>query len=372
MKRLKAPSLIILCTTIAMAAGLVPPSFAEEPVADSGRFHCDLGKFQKLPALLLIGENHCSKSSVKVKAEMAARGAKGEIFAAFEVAGLRAVYPWTSDFLFTDFKVARTEQSRLFGIESPFAHGISISYIYASGGGATCEQNSPSAAFSRFVLYLRNNPFLQRSWEEVRAVPPTPDDRSSGITELSDKIERARTAPGAEVQAIVESFHEDDVKDFQKILARVNARYVAMANETYLPDLGITKKLRPYPDVIWRDSMENILIPVRNRDMFDNIADIYCRAAEEGKNLAISMGSAHLPGVEGYLRQWSQDRIPLRTDLSYDDEKPYADPDVSSPIIKTLETLAAPSPNAVKTAPGLSKMLPSLESFDFSAAEAKR
>lgn len=94
----KAPSLVLFAA-IGLCAAAARNSFCAETVRESGRFHCDLETFQRLPALLLIGENHCSASSLKVKADLAARGAKGEIFAAFEVADLRAVYPWNADFI---------------------------------------------------------------------------------------------------------------------------------------------------------------------------------------------------------------------------------------------------------------------------------
>ncbi|MFA6092006.1 MAG: hypothetical protein WCU88_05230 [Elusimicrobiota bacterium] len=360
------------------------PSLAGETVKDSGRAHCDLGKFQRLPALLLIGENHCRDSSTKVKDEMTALGAEGKIFAAFEAADMRVVYPWNADLLYADFGAARTERSRIFGIDSPFAHGLAISYGYASGTASICAKDPHKDSFARFIKALRNNPYLQRSWEEVRDAPLSAED--SGLAGLLNAIEEARTSSEDISRAASQPLSEEGYPSFLRIAARVNARYVAMANERYLPDLGLTDRLTPYPEIRGPWALRKILpdwsfaqaddakitVPVRNRDMFDNIADIYCLAAAEGKNMAVSMGADHVPGVEGYLRRWSGDAIPLKAERSFVQKLPDDDLSAAGPVLEALSALSLASPQGKALSPALPKKASSLDRFDFSSAENNR
>ncbi|MFA6093076.1 MAG: hypothetical protein WCU88_07165 [Elusimicrobiota bacterium] len=266
-----------------------------------------------LPQLLLFGEAaHESRETIFVKRHAAERANTGSIFAAFEVAKDHAVYPRAEQVLFSDFDLQRSAHSRLFGIESPFAHGLCASYRFAG--------DAPS--LEGFLFYLNINPYLRDVWEDVRKNLSS-DDASAGLAALSDDLERARTAPADKWTQIVDIQSGKNRTNFISLMERINVRYVELANKSYLRVLGISGSLKPVASADskdegrkWEDSYETLLIPVRDRDMYDNIADVYCRAAEEGKNLVASVGSSHVPGIAKMFQDWSKGRIPLTTGTS--------------------------------------------------------
>jgi hypothetical protein len=338
----------------ALLPAAAPAQDAPDPVSvevrDSGRSRCDLGRSKSLPALVLVGGDHeyhpdsreddgeapldepgpynseTSANSDEVNSLAVRYAAEGRLFAAFEAARSRAFYPGAEDLIFSEFGVKRQGRSRVFGIEAPFAHGLASSYVYAT--------TNPS--WEGFLFYLRLNPYLCGAWQDVRESLGSGDE-ASGLAAVADLIERSRAA------AVLDPRRPDEIRGansghFYGLLERVNARFVDLANEN-LASLGISEPLvAPAPASspcrapgasknpllarscqlrfqAWRRSFKIIEVPLRDRDMFDNIADVYCRAAREGKALVVSVGANHVPGIERLLRRWSGGRIPLTTNV---------------------------------------------------------
>jgi pheromone shutdown protein TraB len=131
-----------------------------------------------------------------------------------------------------------------------------------------------------------------------------------------------------------------------RLAAKVNARYVALADQEFLDDMGLSKELFPVPERVQGDdvesqlkmekalrSLETIIVPLRDRDMADGIADIYCRAADEGRNLVVSLGGGHYDGITARLKKWNP-RIPIQVGNSL-----YR----SGPMILKIRSMAAPA-----------------------------
>jgi pheromone shutdown protein TraB len=133
---------------------------------------------------------------------------------------------------------------------------------------------------------------------------------------------------------------------------------VALANEKFLPAMGLTGRLSPYSDDNLFTSLQNrrsfesskeaVTVDVRDKALADNIADVYCAAAGEGMNLVVSIGDAHLPGVEALLKEWSRGRIPLEVERSYEPspenrESVQESLDAAWPILEKIGRLASPS-----------------------------
>lgn len=287
------------------------------------RSHCRLESLTRLPKLLLIGENHCSPHSDAVKAAAARLGAQGRLFTALEVGVNRAAYPWDGERLHRDFAVTRTPASRLYGIESPFAHGLAISYIYAIGRGHSCLQDKRTPP-EKFVDYARINPHLRHAWDEARAADAEPFD--AGETELARRIDAALAGTSGFVA------RPEDERAFVSLARRVNARYAAAANSRDREDMGRDKPLSATPlrnpssvadlggALNWSEALDDkeyTVLALRDRDLGENIADVYCAAAAEGRHVAASVGDDHLPGITALLAAWSGGRLPLETAHSW-------------------------------------------------------
>ena len=82
---------------------------------------------------------------------------------------------------------------------------------------------------------------------------------------------------------------------------------------------------------------------VRDRDLAENIADLYCSAAAEGRHVVASVGADHLPGVAALLTAWSVGRIPLESAESWGKGE-------AGPLLARLEALSA-EPLAIAPGP---------------------
>ncbi|MFA6092005.1 MAG: hypothetical protein WCU88_05225 [Elusimicrobiota bacterium] len=324
-----------------------------EGVRDSGRFHCDLDSFQKRPPLLLIGEDHCSVTSQQVKIEMVARGSKGSMFSALE-----GFAPWQAELLAKRFKGSYDkETSRLFGIESAFMYGLNGCHLQAIGAlqqyrnaGGACVNLTPSRVFQSFLLLLQDNPYVRYVWEQVR----DKENAFSGteLEPLARIFDQAMAAPSFDVLTpLAAGFTMKDAPNFMRLVRKMDAVYVALANTRFASEIGVGGSLNAIPEdpngsfkdqwalMKFQTTLNTPLVHIRNRDMFDNIADIYCRAAEEGKVLAVSVGKKHLPGIEKRLKAWSKGRIPLK--LADSDTEP-------GPILDYLESIDPTKPPSLK------------------------
>lgn len=321
---------------IALLVALLASAVSAEgarPVLPSGRARCDLSRLERLPPLLLIGENHCSAHSTRVKAAMARLGAEGRLYAAFEVGDDFAAYPWEAERLHRSLGVARAPGSRIYGVESPFAHGLVLTYLGASGRYPNCSPQPRLRALEKLAAYTRINPYLERAWRETRvaasADPAAAPAAAALARALSEPDGVSPRAEPAELEAL------------PLLARRLNQAYVELANREFLPAMGLQDELPATPsgqDLLgWYAALEVedvLVVDLRDRDMADAIAAVYCAAASEDRAVVASVGAAHLPGIGKDLAAWSAGRIPL--------EKAWS-ANLSEPILDRLEALASPS-----------------------------
>lgn len=264
------------------------------------RSHCDLGAFARLPTLLLIGESHGSLHSLRVKKSAVDLAADGRLFVALEAGGTMAAYPWMVDQLHSSLGSVRTDKSRLFGIESPFPHGLFMTYLVAAEAASR-----PMAALDMLRGLLHYNHYALRCWDDVLA-GPLQGDALSLARGIDKSLQRAAGAP------LLDSTSEDSLS---LLARRLNARYVALANERYRSELD--GRLFAAAEDRGSDRQTRALSgdagflvkAVRDRDLAENIIDVYCAAAQEGRHAAASVGSAHVPGVRKLLVEWSGGRL---------------------------------------------------------------
>jgi len=317
---------ISLLTATILPAGAVT-------VQPSGRARCDLSRLERLPPLLLVGENHCSAHSTRVKAAMARHGASGRLYSAFEVGNDFAAYPWEVERLHRSFGAARAPGSRIYGVESPFAHGLVLTYLYAQGRFPSCSPESRLRALEKLVAYTRINPYMERAWLSARAAAFSEPTAAPAAAALG----RALAAP----EGIVPQAEPAELEALPLLARRLNQAYVELANREFLPAMGLQDKLPATPSGLnvlgWSaafDVEDTLIVDLRDRDMADAIAAVYCAAAAEGRAAVASVGAAHLPGISKNLEAWSGGLIPL--------EKAWSE-NLSEPILERLNALASPS-----------------------------
>lgn len=81
----------------------LPPVGEGSPFFESSRrgksfspeIPCDLSVLKDVPKLLLIGEEHCSENSLRVRREAMRLGSEGDFFMSSEVGYDLVFYPWS-------------------------------------------------------------------------------------------------------------------------------------------------------------------------------------------------------------------------------------------------------------------------------------
>lgn len=315
--RMKLPcALLALLLAASPAAALM----IDYPVAESGRSHCSPESLRHAPPVFLIGECHKAQSSKKVRQGLAEEAAAGRIYAALESGVTKAIMPWDLREAHAAYGVPYGEASRLYGVDSPFGYALVRSYtligFFQDDEPRERGRSEWGSEFAAYCRGVKGNPYAERAWEDARAAmgAGAPPFLAAGLERCEDWPKEAEGIPGATLLAFA---------------AANNAAFVALANEKFLPAMGLSTPLEPYSEnlvlsFLYRRSMSRsaatVVSSLRDRDMGDNAIDLYCAAAEEGKVLAVSVGAEHLAGVEARLRAWSGDRIPLRVAHSYDAE----------------------------------------------------
>lgn len=284
-------------------------------------FPCDLSAAAAPPPILLVGENHCAPSSRAFKRRLAADAAAGAVYGGSEVALEHAFYPDRADDAFSELGAARTEASRFYGLESPFAHGLAVSYLAEGGPYTDCHNAGATGLMKRYAYYLRHNSYLAYAWEKAEGAhggyAGTPQES------MARWLDRAAAA-AAGYEREVDRFTKFDFEAFYALERDINEQYVALANDRYLPELGFRLSLHPLrggfvDGLLAAYSFDAVILEVRNRDMARAAMGLYCAAAKEGKPLVAVMGAAHVAGIEALLREAGGGVVPIRSLRSYPD-----------------------------------------------------
>ncbi|MFA6092304.1 MAG: hypothetical protein WCU88_01970 [Elusimicrobiota bacterium] len=362
------------------------PLAARELVRPSGRQHCDTRNLKNLPQILLIGEIHSGffgplDAIANLKSDMVFNATERNIYAAFETGDSDITsmhYPWENKDAAEYYAMKKLPSAENISIiDSPLPYGLNISYRAAGG----------SASFPDIALLLRDNPYVRKAWEDVKQqnngfsgtdLEPFARILDSAYMKtsffdlrkqwLETLIKAEKSSPPTEFELNNEHETLRDIgwkSPLKKYLPNhdVSGRYllflagkiytqlVALTNESFLPALGLTQELIPidaFREIskhdLSRASEDNrlLMIQVRDRDMADSLADIYCAAADDnGKNVVAMIGGGHIPGVLERLREWSDNRIQIRAVVPTD-----ASRGIPEEILKELESAGAAVENA--------------------------
>ncbi|MFA6091575.1 MAG: hypothetical protein WCU88_00265 [Elusimicrobiota bacterium] len=339
-------------------------------VKDSGRSHCDPGKLPARPTLLLIGECHDCASSKLIKQEMARRSAKDEFYTALESGLDQGFYPWDKTQAVKEFNLDPQQKVDLYPIDPPLAYGLTVfekmleETVVHEDVDMFPEEMSRLWLRSLLVMSYstRGNPYAQRAWESAVASFEG-DEKLKSVAHILNSI--SESSQNLSTDNCIDRYFGGKnalpfhVQAFKQVAIRYHDAYVALINEKFLLAMGLSEELQYLSkgqiltgNKAWLvlESNFKILINVRNRDFSDNIADIYCQAGLSGRNLVVSIGYVHVPGVEARLRKWSRS-IPLRVEQSFahkeDPTLALTDLDAAEPILKLLSDLAQPAPKQV-------------------------
>jgi hypothetical protein len=269
---------------------------------------------------------------------MADLALEGSLVAGLEAGGGRGVLPWDGAEAISGRPGG--PRSRLYGVDSPLAYGLVRSYSLAGfmeeEAPEDLENSQLGGRLEDYCMAMSGNPFARRAWEDAVSAL---EERERAV--FSGGLDRCadfkRLGPSIPERAFLDFFQAN------------NAAFTALANDKFLAGMGLSEALSPWRpgkvDLAALRSARTVMSSVRDRDMSDNIADLYCLAASEGKALAVSIGGGHLPGVRSRLEQWSRGLIPLRTAFSYaalfDDR---SDEEAALPLFGEIRRLAGAGP----------------------------
>lgn len=271
----------------------------------AGGFPCDLSALPRKPVIALIGENHCDAGSRKVKNDAWARALRGEL-----AVGQEGVYYGAESKFYEMLHLPAGPDSLLFGIEQEFSHGLVMSY-FAGESVNVCGKTEDDSAYSSALSLSDNLPY-QQAWEIVL--------EENGGHALLRRSHAARLlehgAHGRPItKAEFEALNQADFDDMLHLMRLMNDVFVESANE-HLEDLGLTKPLVPLPKEVHapptpqekaqlkaaNDSIDAVIIPVRNRTMVANLERVYCSVAPTGRQVVAVVGLNHVAGMLELLR----------------------------------------------------------------------
>jgi len=300
--------LTLLLPGLPAHAGDAVPAVEGIPYAMSEGFPCDLRRFQRLPKLLLIGENHCDRGSKAVKEAAVRSAGEGTFFTGLEAAENHALYQNNAEAALEAYGLEADADSRVFGIESALPHGLIGTYFYAEGkgGGSWCEEPAWRRILLHFFTMVQDNPFLRYSWDKAYA--DAEGYAGSRLREVAGRIQAILQEPGYDPSAAAGSFSKKDSELFQELALSLNSAYVDLVNEKYLARLGLSEPAPKARDGItsidiFYGKLAKVLIDIRDRDMAKAVEGLYCYAASEGKNVAAIVGAAHVPGIRAHLER---------------------------------------------------------------------
>ena len=272
----------------------------------AGGFPCDVGALPRKPMIVLIGENHCDPGSRKVKRDAWQRALRGEL-----AVGQEGVYYGGERQFYQMLNLPAGPNTLLFGIEQEFSHGLVTSY-FAGESINVCGKTVDDSAYSSALSLSDNLPY-QKAWEIVlEENGGNALLRRSHAARLLDHGAHGRPITEAEFQAL----SQDDFNDMLRLMRLMNNVFVEAANDN-LASLGLTQPLVPLPKEVHEpatpaeraqikaaeDSIDAVIIPVRNRAMVANLERVYCSVAPTGRQVVAVVGAAHVPGMMQLLRE---------------------------------------------------------------------
>lgn len=329
-----------------LAAALVLLAVA----ASAQTFPCRLDALPQRPPLVLIGENHCDPGSRAVKEDAWKRAALGEL-----AMGQEGLFPGDEPIFLKSRGLPDGPDALVFGIEQPFSHGLILSY-FAGSSGKVCERTVEDAVYSD-VRGMNDNPTLRMAWKV------TFDEegghallRRSRAARLIDDATRGFRVSRAQFDALTPEEHAD----LLRLLREVNNVYVDAANHQ-LAALGLSQALTPLPLDLHEpplpeerqqlhaahESIEAVILPVRNLMMAANLERVYCSVAPSGRAVVAVVGSQHLPGLVALLEAASGGTLSVST---HDSER---DPSGGLSLLASLAARRAPT-RSIGAAPSLS------------------
>lgn len=268
-------------------------------LAQASGFRCDLSRLAAKPAVLLIGENHCHEGSKRVGRAVTGYAVDGTLAGAFE-----GLYPGKEAAVLKNSPWTLTPRSRFFGIENRFSHGLVYSY-FASAMQRICEKSDAEVGDAALSM-LSYNDYFADAWRQAKRRDPALSAGPAGA--LAERAEAGNAPRPDEIKAL----SRQDFARLNAILYAIHVEYVAMANAR-LSSLGLAASLTPSRTPGSGDSVERLIVPVRDREMADSIEDIYCASAEDGRMTVAVVGADHLPGLRRHLLEDSNNAVQVFT-----------------------------------------------------------
>lgn len=296
------------------------------PVFAELKLPCDLTKYSYKPKLTISGENHRCQFCEIDKALRVADAARGKY-----LVGLEAVFPGDPTLKAKLTSTFASDPSRvlIFGIEDKFQYGLVTPVLtYHSIHSAEVKlreafgQTKMGEAFLReqlmrlpdnksnaenIVFILQINPYMKEAWAKVSR--PFLNPREEEVAKLFDEFAVAdKTDLEKRFSELPKTSAWYDYSAFLPVDKALGLAYLKLAKTTYQVPQSVLKNVAVAEDVFagkdagWDPFFNEMIVSWRNSGFASNILDLYCRAAEAGKDLFVIVGSLHVPGLQEQLR----------------------------------------------------------------------
>ena len=233
------------------------------------------------------------------------------------------------EYLSKHYGASVTDASHIAGYDDAFTHGFSlpmVTFIRLKAGLQNRDTKSVQDAKTSFALTAFNQPFVKEAWEKLKKEQPFETSSERKIAAVIDLVfddedlEKARSRINH--LSAKHPWNTDDAA-FADILCSLMQTFVRLAESPkykkakLVPDdlKGIIDEFIAGKNLIL--AIDILTVEWRNQFLARNIAELYCKALAEGKDLHVIIGKLHLQkGLKELLSKMSNGQItPVERDF---------------------------------------------------------
>jgi len=296
-----------------------PDSRDTETATPASLFPCQVDEAEKPPKIIIHGENHHLPAHMEKKDALVTRAAKGEI-----VLGLEGALGRLQGNVATEYSVGwLSGASLVYGIDSAIPYGLTaLIHTYRNSETNIKEHGRKNDLISRLVMeslkhqgpgqFQIGNKYASESWKKLRDGERFEDGSLEEIAKVFDQLQKAGTDTEKANQILSKlprnhPYHTEHEKVFG-LFARWARAYTKLLEAEYASSAMLPEGFTEMVDSALKKPSEGnqgasekayfaLVLDWRNKFMASEIAKLYCKSLEEGKDLHVVVGDKHRKGL---------------------------------------------------------------------------
>lgn len=290
---------------------------------------CKLSRLDKLPEVVVVGEDHTDAISKDTKGELFRLAKRGKLQIATEIGASGPAFPWSTKENFAGMS-ADLISPNIHGIESTIPHALSSTYSHQY---ASMHGEPPETTLESIGLAILIQPLFRGAYEDLRTNPVF-RDVYGGLDPLLEAMKKKSEPQRTPEVALRLASVMKDVSPWVRkaFFYTLHKRIIDQAKSNFateLKDVELGYLLTPedeqkmgLPDskgsFSTRGTFGHLLLKTRNRDFAGKISDLICQLDGTQKPLVVIVGELHTEGVIRYLKGLSNGRMQIRHFVSFD------------------------------------------------------